>query len=287
MLAAVVPGVMLSLALPAARANDREAALPSPPPNLTGVVIERAPDPSEAASADESASRVLLLSGDGGWTDVEESLSAEFVDYGLTVIGVDSRRTFVSDHAREEIAHYLEHLTGSGQGLIIVGYAFGADLLPIVWPALSRNLRDSTVRVAMISPTHDGSLRIDPTGRYDAAFGPTIPLQQTVQHVPRSRLVCIFGMQERLSGYSSCTNPQFDPAERVELPGGHDLGRNYADVAGAIAKPLRLKRHRTAGGPPRHLPPPAARSVPTARSTPPTPLRARAPAHPVPRSVSS
>jgi type IV secretory pathway VirJ component len=267
--AVVASGLVLALEHPSARANDREAAPPPPEPNLPGVVIERAPDPAEAASADDTASRVLLLSGDGGWTDVEENLSAEFVDYGLTVIGIDSRRTFVSDHAREEIAHYLERLTGSGQGLIIVGYSFGADLLPIVWPALSRKLKDSTVRVAMIAPTHDGSLRIDPTGRYDAAFGPTIPLQETVQHVPRSRLVCIFGVQERLSGYSSCTNPQFDPAERVELPGGHDLGRNYADIAGAIAKPLRLHRHRaTTGLASRHASLPTTGAIHGAGQTP-------------------
>lgn len=250
------------------RASGTDLWMPARQADLNGVVVERAPDPAEAVPPDAPASRVLLLSGDGGWTDLEENLAAEFVGYGLTVIGVDSRRTFDRDRESSEIAGFLERLSGSGSGLIIVGYSFGADLLPIVWPALSHGVRDSTVRVAMIAPTHDGSLRIDPTGRYDAAFGPTIPLQQTLPHVPRARLVCIFGVQEKLSGYSSCTNPGLDPAERVELPGGHDLGRNYADIAGAIALPLRLHRHRNAGTPARHVTPPATSVIREAVQTP-------------------
>jgi type IV secretory pathway VirJ component len=237
-----------------ARASGTDADAPPWHPELSGGVVERAPAPGDAVAQDAAASRVLLLSGDGGWTEIEENLSAELVGYGLTVIGVDSRLAFDRDRERAEIARFLERLTGPGTGLIIVGYSFGADLLPIVWPALSHSVRDRAVRVAMIAPSQEGALHVDPTGRYDAAFGPTIPLELNAQHVPLSRLVCIFGVQEKLSGYSSCTNPSLDPAERVELPGGHDLGHNYADIAGAIARPLRLHRHRTAGTASRRLP---------------------------------
>lgn len=211
------------------------------------AVLLQQPLPAPTVHANGAdAPRVLILSGDGGWGDVERHLAEDFLRKGMAVTGVDSRKAFNRKRDLDEVVAFVEGLVTRDPRLIIVGYSFGADLLPVIWPHLSKALRHKTVRVAMIAPTHEGSLGIDPTGRYDGQAMPVIPLKETITHAPHHRLICIYGAEEKLSGYSSCLNPGFDPARRIELPGGHNLNRSYSQIAAAIAEEMEDKREAAA-----------------------------------------
>lgn len=189
---------------------------------------------------------VLILSGDGGWGEVERNLAEDFLNKGMAVTGVDSRKTFDRRRDLAEVVAFIEGLVSREQRLVIVGYSFGADLLPVIWPHLSQALKRKTLRVAMIAPTHEGSLSIDPTGRYDGQQIEIFPLKDTIGHAPHRRLVCIYGAEEKQSGYSSCPNPGFDPARRIELPGGHNVKRSTAQIAAAIAEEMEERREAAA-----------------------------------------
>ncbi len=224
----------LTLAGPTpANAVERMAPRSAAHPIQASGVVQQRPPGTRHGTGD--APRVLILSGDGGWNELERHLADLLVGKGLLVTGVDSRKTFNRPSEIEDIAGFIEGLVEHDAPLILVGYSFGADLLPLIWPHLSQDVRSRTLRVAMIAPSRDGSLSIDPSGEYDAGLMDLFPVAQTIRNAPRSRLVCIFGTDERASGYSSCPDPGFDPARRVELPGGHALNHDYEAIAAAIA----------------------------------------------------
>ncbi len=178
---------------------------------------------------------VVLISGDGGWGQIETDLAAGFRSQRMSVTTIDSSVQFARYHSVRHIAEDIEKTLDTQRPLVLVGYSFGADLLPMLWPDLSSATRQRVVTIALIAPTHDGSTAVDPTDTYDPLHHPMTPLALHHAQLPVERLMCIFGHEERLSGYSSCPTSHLAKSHLLELDGGHELGGQASFVASKIS----------------------------------------------------
>jgi type IV secretory pathway VirJ component len=184
--------------------------------------------------------RVLLLSGDGGVGAVERTLTRHLVRLGFDVVMIDCRRAFATRRSRSWIAGYLAalHPRSAGRPLVLIGYSFGADLIPLVWSRLDEALRARVALIALVSPTHDGSTVVDVTGRYDPALMTMTRLSASAASLPMARVLCVSGAAEVNSGYSSCHDAPLAQARVVDVAGGHDLGGEAGVVAELVATAL-------------------------------------------------
>jgi len=182
--------------------------------------------------------RAILITGDGGYTRIEKAIARRLSRDGVDVVTLDSRTYFSSPHSVKWIAASLETLSRAPNSapVVLVGYSFGADLIPLIWPDLDRAARARISSVALISPTHDASTTVDASGRYDPATMPMVDLATHAGNLPLERLTCISGRVEVASGYSSCRDAALAGARVIELDGGHDFGGNSDAVAQLVAE---------------------------------------------------
>ncbi|HXG44514.1 MAG TPA: AcvB/VirJ family lysyl-phosphatidylglycerol hydrolase [Gemmatimonadales bacterium] len=186
----------------------------------------------------------ILLSGDGGWANLDKQVAAYLTAHGIPVVGFNSLQYFWHRRTPEEIARDLGtiiryysaawHLPG----VALVGYSRGADVLPLMVSRLPDPLKAEVRLVALIGPELKASLEFHAqewlgSPRQGYAL---LPEMEKLQGLP---LLCIHGQQER---ESLCPRLPAGLAETVLLPGGHHFGGDYRGLGRLIL--ARLDRSR-------------------------------------------
>ncbi len=195
---------------------------------------------------------VLFVSGDGGWRDIDQQVGRVLADNGLHVLGVDALRYFWRKRTPESVAADLTALLekpAAGQGatrfpvghrLVLIGYSFGANILPLVYAHLPQELRGRVVLTVLLSPELRTDFEIHMAGWLGAqAGGDAVPILPSLLNIPAPRVLCVQGLDEGAS--SLCSQPALTQAgvEVLRLPGGHHYDKDYSALAMKIMDALR------------------------------------------------
>ncbi|MEO7067064.1 MAG: AcvB/VirJ family lysyl-phosphatidylglycerol hydrolase [Rhodanobacter sp.] len=108
----------------------------------------------------------IIYSGDGGWADLDRQLGGAFAAHGLPVLGVNSfkyywRMRTVDESAAQLDALMTKYLTQwHKQRVWLVGFSFGADVLPSIIDKLSSENRARITQLVLLSPSRDLTFEI-------------------------------------------------------------------------------------------------------------------------------
>lgn len=189
----------------------------------------------------EHDTMALLYSGDGGWREINQRLSARLNEKGVPVIGVDSLRYFWSEKTPEEtaadlseiIAHYRKRLGVSK--VVLIGYSFGANILPKVYGLLPDEDRQSVTLLSLLALSHQADFEIAVSGWLGAAG--TGKHGDPVEHlatIEPTRIQCVYGLDETDTACPALSPRVKDGVELIARPGGHHFDENYELVADKI-----------------------------------------------------
>ncbi len=234
--------------------------LPPAPPDLADlpmvelplpVAARRAPVPAAVASPGASAAAsaalarrfVVLLSGDGGWAQIDKALADAFVRGGLPVAGVDSLRYFWTKRTPDGLAADLDRIlrfyaTRWGRSeAVLVGYSQGADVLPFALNRLPPATRARVRYTALLGLSHKASFEFK-VGNWLGASGDH-PIGPEARRLRADETLCLHGSQEK---DSLC--PELAPAHatEVKVPGDHHFDSDYEGVAQIILRQAAAAR---------------------------------------------
>jgi len=203
---------------------------------------------AELPGAGTSDTVVILLSGDGGWRDIDKQIGEYLSQHGVAVVGLDSLRYFWSRKEAGQIATDIERIATfyldkwKAKKVALVGYSFGADAIPPAWPNLSLELRDQTVLIALLGfePTVDFEVSV--SGWLGIAGAHAIDVRPYLPALPKSKVVCFFGVDEVKDNGTACNAPELDGATRIKRPGGHHFDGNYEAIASAILERIKASQ---------------------------------------------
>ena len=187
----------------------------------------------------------ILISGDGGWRDIDKQIGEYLSKNGVSVIGVDSLRYFWSRREPKQIAsdlnriaeHYCEKWKLETVG--IGGYSFGADVIPLAWPYLPKEAQARTKLIALLGLETTADLQVSVTGFLGIKDSNDIAIDQHLAVLPKEKTVCFYGTAEAKAGETACVAPQLNGATVVERPGGHHFDGKYEPVADMILERLK------------------------------------------------
>jgi type IV secretory pathway VirJ component len=215
-------------------------------PGASAQALPRLPKDTlvEYQVAGSGGDLVVILSGDGGWADLDRQLGNRMVARGLSVLGFDCMKYFWETRSPEQTARdlnaVLEHyLTAWGkQRLVLIGYSFGAAVEPFVLARMSDALRAKVALAVLLGPgtyanweIHWGDwLRDQP---HDSAR----PVAPELANVKGLRTLCVWGAEEAEG--SLCPALPKGTAELLELPGGHHFDEDYTKLADLILQRVR------------------------------------------------
>lgn len=182
----------------------------------------------------------IIISGDGGWRDIDKSIGEWLAQRGVAVVGIDSLRYFWSKKSPEDVAadlallfeHYGSEFGTSHYALI--GFSFGSDIMPDVWPVLPTAVKDRVGLVSLMALGTNADFEVTVGGFIGAPSAESRPLVPLLHQLPLDRTQCIYGKEEADDNETSCTAPELGAAERVSLDGGHHFDGDYRKAAEAI-----------------------------------------------------
>jgi type IV secretory pathway VirJ component len=214
-------------------------APPERPPEIGDLPV------TEVRASGSSGELALLLTGDGGWAGLDQELAARLAASGVPTVGLNSLKYFWSARTPEETArdvarlmrHYLA--AWNKQRVILVGYSFGADVLPFVVNRLPPELRTRVASVSLLGIDSNASFEVSVAGWVgsDAGGPPTRPEVAALSHVP---VLCIYGEGE---SDSICPGlPAGGNLTREQVGEGHHFSGEYARLAERILAFARASR---------------------------------------------
>jgi type IV secretory pathway VirJ component len=239
-LAANEPGDDLGLA--SARWPQREdasrVALPDDVADLPLTDIA----PTVTATNPAAAHRIaIMMTGDGGWAGLDRGVAAALSADGERVIGFSTLKFFwhkqTPEAAAAAIARVIAHYGKSDPAakFVLIGYSFGASLVPVVINRLPQALRDRVQGGVMISPDDAAVFEIHVGDWFGSTqHNDTLPIGPEIA-ASKVALVCVHGADE---DDSFCLKPQPPFVHVVALAGGHHYNGDYAALGALIVNSL-------------------------------------------------
>ncbi|MBS9720652.1 virulence factor family protein [Tianweitania sp. BSSL-BM11] len=183
-------------------------------------------------SDDTPKALAILVSGDGGWRDLDKTIGDYLSTQSIHVVGLDSLHYFWAKKNPNELSRDLAAIINEADPthdlpIMLIGYSFGADTIPFAYPLLPQDIQDRTKVLALMAPgqhtsfqvTVSGWLGIDDSG-YD--------IVPAIAKLPADRVICLYGEEE---DDAACPDPALKAVTVVKTEGGHHFDGNYEAIA--------------------------------------------------------
>ncbi|MBN9242243.1 MAG: virulence factor family protein [Mesorhizobium sp.] len=174
----------------------------------------------------------ILVSGDGGWRDLDKTIGEWLSTQDIHVVGLDALHYFWAKRTPQDLATDVGALvkTADPTGqlpVMLIGYSFGADTIPFAWPLLPKTLQDRTKVIALMAPGLSTSFQVTISGWLGISdSGYDIP--KAIAALPVERVICVSGKEE---DQSACRDPMLKDFTRIETEGGHHFDGEYEALA--------------------------------------------------------
>ena len=182
----------------------------------------------------------VFISGDGGWRDIDKQIGEYLQQHGVSVVGIDTLRYFWHKKPSEVVAADLARIVKHYQQLwqlrktALLGYSFGADILPLAWGKMDPQTQDATDLIALVSPEPTADLEVSVSGWLGLSSSNEVPVKPYLAAMPAAKVMCIYGADKQQENDTACTLPELDKAAKLMRPGGHHFDGNYQPIADAI-----------------------------------------------------
>ncbi|MBV8627636.1 MAG: virulence factor family protein [Paraburkholderia sp.] len=180
----------------------------------------------------------VVISGDGGWRDLDKSIAEALQKKGVSVVGLDSLRYFWTTQSPEKTSHDLARVLqtyGSrwhAKQISLIGYSFGADVMPFVYNRLPENLRAKVSQMALLGFARAADFQIRVTGWLGMpASDDALPAMPEVSKVPPGIVQCVYGADET---DTLCPTLEKSGVTVIRTAGGHHFGGEYAALANTL-----------------------------------------------------
>ena len=191
----------------------------------------------------------IVISGDGGWRDLDKTIAHDLQSWGVSVVGLDSLRYFWSkktpEQTADDLARIMRFYTARwhARSIALIGYSFGADVLPFIYNRLPARERDEVTVVALLGFARAADFEIRVTGWLGLPPSSTaLPVQPEIAKLPSALVQCFYGADEE---DTICPELQQLKMAAIRTSGGHHFGRDYEPLARTI---LEKWHHRLTQG---------------------------------------
>ena len=226
--------LLLAIGFLASTAFAAETPSPvSPLPKVDNLPLITVP--TKGPGGDELA---VLLTGDGGWAETDKGLSRALVKGGVPVVGWNSLHYFLKrrepDKAEKDLERILRHFLPlwHKEKVILIGYSFGADVMPFLAARLPPDLAEKVSLIALLGPSESADFRFHPRewlGKPSPEYQPVTP---EIEKLAGKEILCFYGETEKTT--TLCLKLRAGLVKSLARPGTHIVGKNYGPIAAAI-----------------------------------------------------
>ncbi|MDP4204686.1 MAG: AcvB/VirJ family lysyl-phosphatidylglycerol hydrolase [Bacteroidota bacterium] len=216
---------------------------PEPKPGVSAEHLSHLPLIYTKSYSNPELPLALIVSGDGGWTNFDQSIADKLSQRGIPSIGIDTQKYFwesktpdlTAKDFNDALSFYAYHL--QKKKIILLGYSFGADVIPFVASRLEPELKSKLNLIAMLSPDKKSDFEVTLSSMLEVGHDSKYDVLAEVGKLSFTRKLCIFGNDENVSDIINAM--KIFSARIVLLGEGHHYSDNYDGIVNAIFQDLR------------------------------------------------
>ncbi len=190
------------------------------------------------APQEDPATFAVMLSGDGGWAAIDRGVSARLAASGISTVGWDSLGYYWKARSPAEAAgdlvRIIRHYLGAWhkERVILIGFSFGAEVLPFLANGLPDDLRPRVGLAATLSLGRTAMFQFHLSDWLHVGRGADArPVLPQMQALDWTRRLCVYGEDD---DSSLCPELTGLGVEVRKVPGDHHFGEDYAGIAELI-----------------------------------------------------
>lgn len=187
----------------------------------------------------------IIFSGDGGWRDIDKTLGEKLAAAGAAVVGVDCLRYFWRARTPEQVGRDLGRILDAYTArwrtprVALIGYSFGANVLPFAYNRLSAEQRSRVVQVSLLGVEPYAAFEFSVTSWLGASPQEgMLPVLPEVQRIAPGLVQCFYGEAEP---DTLCRDAALLGAELIRTGGGHHFDGDYEALARRILDGARRR----------------------------------------------
>lgn len=184
-----------------------------------------------------SDTMAIVLSGDGGWAELDKALAGGLASEGIPVVGWSSLDYYwtprTPEQASSDLARIVRHYTSTWQRphVLVVGYSFGADVAPFLVNRLPADVRSHITKLGLLAPSDTAAFEFHVAGWLGLSTGANFATRPEM---------------DRLMVPTACISPVDDPSpscstgnphiRAVAAPEGHHFSGEYGRLVDLILR---------------------------------------------------
>jgi type IV secretory pathway VirJ component len=187
-----------------------------------------------AAEPNNQTTMAIILTGDGGWAEIDKSVARILAEKGIPTVALDSLSYFWRSRTPEETAKDIEDTIAQyrekwgKQDVILIGYSFGADVLPFVANKLSTDTQKSIALIALLGMGKTAAFKFHLSSWINADKDPSRrPILPELKNMSWANSICIYGVDDP---ESNCTETASLGVKVISMTGDHHFDEKYDEL---------------------------------------------------------
>jgi len=182
---------------------------------------------------------VFYISGDGGINNFSSDLCESLKDKGYDVSALNAKSYFYDKKTPEESANEInEYLSKkiegrSNQQIVIIGYSFGADVLPFILNRLPKNIHDKIIISFLMASSGSTDFEIHWADMLGGNKKRSMDVVTEINKLNDDNVVIISGSVDGNLELNKITLKKYT---HEVLPGGHHFDGDTEEIVRVILK---------------------------------------------------
>lgn len=178
---------------------------------------------------------VFYITGDGGFNTFSTELCTALAGKGFPLTSLNAKSYFWNKKSPEQTAtdvnRYLTQNVSGFKNIVLIGYSFGADVLPFIMNKLPETTRKKISSVVLLSPSATTDFEIHFTDMLGSSKKRSMAVAEEINKMNVVKIAALFGSDEKEFPVNLIKLRNFT---FHYLPGGHHFEGNTREVANAI-----------------------------------------------------
>jgi type IV secretory pathway VirJ component len=208
---------------------------------LPGASLPPLPDLplTEVQATGENTNLMAIhLTGDGGWGVTDRGIAESLAAKGIPVVALNSLHYFWKQKTVEQTAAdfnaILQHYRARWKRneVIIIGYSFGADVLPFILNRIPGESLEKIRIIAYLGLSSQADFQFHWSDWFASGKRSTSQaVRPEVEKLRGKKMLCFYGTND---GDALCRQLDAGLVKAFPLPGGHRFGKGYKPIVDAI-----------------------------------------------------